>query len=183
MTGQRKPDAWHFDAIKAKTIQQGDCWIWQGWKTHNGYGEKNFRGKTMRVHRIVYTIVNGPVSSDLDVCHSCDNRLCCNPAHLWVGTRKQNMEDCLAKARHDSQKRTHCPRGHEYNEENTYKTNGSRDRPAGARNCRACQRIRQRLRAGWPPELAENLDVVTKGERPVKASWKRIGSRETASNG
>jgi hypothetical protein len=133
----------------------------------------------MRVHRIMYTIVNGPVSSDLDVCHSCDNRLCCNPAHLWVGTRKQNMEDCLAKARHDSMKRTHCPAGHEYTPENTYWKNGCKDRPNPARMCRACQRIRQRLMAGWPESVAFSTPAVSRGKRLMRGNWKRAAFRET----
>lgn len=173
MSSKPRSDQWHFDAIRAKTERVGDCWIWRGWVAHNGYGQRAFRGKTMRVHRIMYTIVNGPVPSELDVCHTCDNRLCCNPAHLWVGTRKQNMEDCLAKSRHDSLKRTHCPRGHAYTPENTYYTPPRKNRKAGARMCKTCQRIRQRLMAGWPEDLALTMDAVPHGERPLGISWKR----------
>jgi hypothetical protein len=180
MSSKPRSAEWHIAAIRAKTIQQGDCWIWQGWVTHNGYGEKAYRGKTWRVHRLMYTLTQGPVSSGMDVCHSCDVRLCCNPAHLWVGTRKQNMEDCLAKERHDSMKRTHCPRGHEYTPENTYFKGPQKSRPAGARNCKVCQRIRLRIKAGWPLELAESLPAVAKGSRPVKARLVRNTHRESA---
>ena len=87
------------------------------------------------------------------------------------------MADYMAKKRHDSLKRTHCPRGHEYNTENTYFAPGREGR--GARNCRVCQRIKQRIRAGWPEDVAASMPAVIKGARPMKASWKRIVPRET----
>lgn len=180
MSGSRpRSTEWHIAAIKAKTRIEGDCWVWTGWVTHNGYGEKMYKGKQRRVHRLMYELHHGPVPADMDVCHTCDVRLCCNPAHLWVGTRKQNMEDCLAKKRHDSMKRTHCPRGHEYTPENTRWKPPSKERPAGARECMVCNRIRNRLRAGWPPELAYVMSVVPKGKRPVGKKWKRLSVRES----
>ena len=166
--------------IFSRVTIKGDCWLWQGHVHPNGYGTTAHKGRGWRVHRLVYTLVKGPVPPDHDVCHSCDVRTCINPAHLWIGTRKQNMEDCLAKKRHDSMKRTHCPMGHEYTPENTYWKKGCKERPNPARMCRTCQRIRQRVMAGWPEELALTMSAVPKGFRPVGGKFKRASFREDA---
>lgn len=171
------------ETIMARAVRtDSGCLIWPGSKTLNGYGEASINGKRGRVHRLVYEHYNGPVPEGMDVCHTCDTRACIEPSHLWVGTRKQNMEDCLAKKRHDSMKRTHCPRGHEYTPETTRWKPPSKERPAGARECAVCNRIRNRLRAGWPEELAYVMSAVPKGKRPVGIKWKRGTSRERAVN-
>jgi len=74
-----------------------------------------------------------------DVCHTCDVRLCCNPAHLFIGTRSDNVADCVAKGRYSNGRaeRTHCPAGHEYTEANTYIHNGKR-------TCLTCKNARRK---------------------------------------
>ena len=75
------------------------CWNWMK-STSTGYGSMTVGGKTKRCHRLMYEIVFGEIeSSELFVCHKCDNPLCCNPRHLFLGKQKQNMEDCSAKGR------------------------------------------------------------------------------------
>lgn len=77
-----------------------DCWIWQGGKNNIGYGM--FRdGKKMRTaHRVSYELFNRQkIPKYMCVCHSCDQPLCVNPDHLWLGTMKDNMQDMASKGR------------------------------------------------------------------------------------
>lgn len=71
------------------------CWNYNGADKGNGYGHTSRGG----AHRRSYELFVGPVPPKLDVCHDCDNRPCINPGHLFPGTRKQNMEDCVRKGR------------------------------------------------------------------------------------
>jgi hypothetical protein len=74
------------------------CWLWVGARTQRGYGKVQFthRGQShyMRVHRLVAWMYFGyDGSRDLEVCHSCNVKVCFNPAHLYVGTHLTNMRD------------------------------------------------------------------------------------------
>jgi len=76
------------------------CWNWTGTKDKDGYGVFHWRNKRLRAHREALTVFGGiDVSSDLIVCHSCDNPSCINPDHLFVGTVKDNAQDALKKKR------------------------------------------------------------------------------------
>lgn len=120
-----------------------DCWEWTG-RLHATGGYAVFWTGTRRdghhriASRFIYEFLNGPVPSELQVCHTCDNRRCVNPAHLWLGTRSDNMRDMSAKGRHWLQVRTHCPQGHERNDENAPRIEGTSRRRA----CMACARER-----------------------------------------
>jgi hypothetical protein len=116
---------------------EGECWIWQGPQTPNGYGKhKAGPGKTDRViHRIVWEHYNDrKVTEKLQLDHLCRNRLCCNPAHFEEVTGSENT----IRQDHANRRKTTCPNGHEYTEENTRTT------PAGKRVCRECDKKRKR---------------------------------------
>jgi hypothetical protein len=77
------------------------CWIWHG-PDSNGRGVFGVGDKLDYAARVSYKLFVGEIPAGLDVCHSCDNGsfpTCVNPDHLFPGTRKQNMEDCVAKNR------------------------------------------------------------------------------------
>lgn len=107
---QHKTTVEEFWSNVDKTLGQGpkgDCWVWAGSKDRNGYGltpygrDNNVPGRkgSQKSHRISYELSVGSIPAGLDIMHSCDNPPCCNPAHLSPGTRKDNMEDAVAKDR------------------------------------------------------------------------------------
>jgi hypothetical protein len=153
---------WWIDRQKAKcVVDSNGCWLWPGHKSATGYGKTSYRNKTTFVHRGMYQAYHGVrLETKQYVCHRCDVRNCCNPEHLFLGDQFANMHDSVLKGRHAEQLVTHCPRGHEYDEVNTYRP------PSGGRKCKLCSRIKQRLASGWPEHLAVTLRKV-----PAGYSW------------
>jgi len=81
-------------------IQKTDaCWIWIGTIKPNGYGQFGLNYKIHYAHRFAYKLFIGEITKDLCVLHKCDNRRCVNPNHLFLGTLKDNVEDCIKKGR------------------------------------------------------------------------------------
>ncbi len=74
------------------------CWLWTGTISSTGYGDFHWPGGT-KAHRFAYSLTFGPIPDGLLVCHSCDVTLCVNPAHLFLGTHKDNSRDMTAKGR------------------------------------------------------------------------------------
>lgn len=112
------------------------CWLWQG-STVDGYGTINVSGRIVRVHRLMYELTVGPIPEGHELDHvrerGCRHRHCCNPAHLEPVTHRDNVLRGDGIAARNARK-THCKRGHEFTEANTYRR---RDRP-GNRECKAC---------------------------------------------
>ena len=78
---------------------ENGCWLYTGGKTGSGYGVLTKNNKPVLVHRLSYNIHFGDIPPGLCVCHKCDNPLCVNPEHLFLGTHDANMKDKMKKGR------------------------------------------------------------------------------------
>jgi len=89
------------ERLLEKIKKNGDCWEWQGFiaKMPSGYGYVTYEGKSKLVHRVSYIVFKGEIPKGKLVCHTCDNRRCINPDHLWLGTHKDNAQDAFKKGR------------------------------------------------------------------------------------
>ena len=83
----------------AKYRSRKICFEWNGRKTNEGYGIVQVKGKQLLIHRIVYTGCFGAIPEGMQVCHKCDNRLCINPHHLFLGSNEDNRIDMVKKGR------------------------------------------------------------------------------------
>lgn len=111
-----------------------DCWPWLGHKTRAERGMIRIDGRSRVATWAALALDGRPrPSTDHESCHSCDNPNCVNPAHLWWGTRFENMQDKVRKGRHHSQAKTHCLRGHPLSGENL------RINSNGHRVCATCR--------------------------------------------
>lgn len=142
---------------KVARAGEGDCWNWTASLDRYGYGKFRKGPGLFIASRVSLAMHFG---RDLDAaemaCHTCDNPACVNPAHLFVGSAKDNFVDAVRKGRVSQDMsahlaasakakaaKTHCKRGHELTGRNL------NVRPDGRRRCLACARLtRQRVPAG-----------------------------------
>ena len=105
------------------------CKVWEGAKTADGYGKWG----SGAAHRKVYEIEKGPIPEGYWIDHLCGNRACVNPDHLEAVTPRENILRSPYTQASINKAKTHCLRGHPFDNENTYIT------PNGGRQCRECQ--------------------------------------------
>ena len=133
-----------------KVNKTDTCWLWTR-ALADGYGKFKVDGQVVSAHCYAYELLVGPVPEGLELdhmCHnedltclggdSCPHRACCNPAHLIPSTRRENTLRSTLTGPGINSRKTHCPAGHPYDEENT------RVRKRGSRECRTCDRLRAR---------------------------------------
>ena len=85
--------------VNTETLDNG-CIVWTKSRSKGGYGQKAVNGIKKYTHRLSAEIHHGPGVKGQEVMHLCDNPPCLNPEHLKWGTRKQNVQDMIAKGRH-----------------------------------------------------------------------------------
>jgi len=99
------------DRFWSKVDKKGEdeCWLWKDAINGNGYGgftgvqitnnNPEYHTFSSKAHRMAYIFTYGKILKGILVLHKCDNRLCCNPKHLFLGTHQDNMEDMVKKGR------------------------------------------------------------------------------------
>jgi len=83
---------------KWSLIPDTGCHLWTS-VSIGGYGVIRQKGKWAKAHRLSYELYKGKIPKGKCVCHTCDNPLCVNPDHLFLGTHKDNMQDKVRKGR------------------------------------------------------------------------------------
>lgn len=97
----------YFEKLRKRLLKnaekKGDCLVWnlKDRCQHFGYGMTSIRNKNIFAHRAAWIAWKGEIPKGMFVCHTCDNRLCINPDHLFLGTSKDNVQDMINKKRHN----------------------------------------------------------------------------------
>jgi DNA-binding XRE family transcriptional regulator len=96
----------HFNQKQIRyKINENSCWICISHSLYNRYPTLRVNGRYIKMHRYIYMRFRGPIPRGLCVLHACDNPACINPAHLWLGTHRDNMKDAARKGRLNGRRR------------------------------------------------------------------------------
>ncbi len=82
---------------KVERKSDADCWPWLGYRKPSGHGLTSYKSTPMHASRKAWILTHGPIPADLCVNHRCDNPACCNPSHMYLGSRADNMVDLWNK--------------------------------------------------------------------------------------
>lgn len=160
----RGQEAW-VRVLGACVEQDNGCWMYQRHCNRSGYGFVYYKGRMVNAHRVIWLSLNGPIADGLVVCHTCDNPPCCNPSHLWLGTKAENNRDREVKGRSARNLLPgwgsrngrlklvdRCRRGHRVSPE----TIAPR---SGRQTCRICEHRSRDLRAGYVEVTPDELEA------------------------
>ncbi|MCH9037475.1 MAG: HNH endonuclease [Chloroflexi bacterium] len=125
---------------KKVRVRDDSCWEWLAHISPEGYGRFTFNRSFGYAHRFAYETFIGHIPSGMDIDHLCQNKWCVNPNHLEPVSRQTNAQ--RGNTGIHQRMKTHCPKGHPYDEQNTYRPPGKQQR-----QCRACANDRSRARA------------------------------------
>jgi hypothetical protein len=134
----------YMERFFSKIDKTETCWVWTaGLRGKTGYGAFKLNGKVIDAHRISYELHNTVIPPGMYVCHTCDNRKCVNPNHLFLGSAKDNHQDAVNKNRiipglSSKKRRKHPSRG-------AY-LRGCRCDECRAINNMMCKRYREKLK-------------------------------------
>lgn len=136
-------------AIKGDSYD--DCWRWNrqfgsrpGMQEHRAkfYIKQNLQ---INAHRFsAFLFLGFDLRSNMQVLHKCNNEICVNPAHLYIGSVSDNMQNRIEAGNNPMLNKTHCPQGHEYSDDNTYYDG------KGHRHCKTCMEVRSLGRSKNP---------------------------------
>lgn len=130
------------DRLSTKFLVGDECWEWVAGKNNHGYGMFGVGNQVSKgAHVVLYELLVGPVPEGMELDHSCENRGCVRPSHLRPKTHWENTARSRTNPFAINAAKTHCPKGHEYTESNTY-----RNPLKGWRQCLACRHERDRKR-------------------------------------
>lgn len=88
-TTRKMGDFWE----KVSKATETECWPWTGYAKKSGHGLTSYKSMPIHASRKAWILTHGPIAEELCVCHRCDNAACCNPSHMYLGTKIDNMID------------------------------------------------------------------------------------------